>query len=218
MATPASGREGELCCSQCGQRLKPPSPATAAATAPAATDIETIDHTFAQGLRAVATTPNAVAATPAENAAFESQLLDRLHPEADWELEFQMAGVRQMIAQLERHTAAERCNSASGQFAHSAAGDLPTAPATPRRPSETHTGPAVEPRSAAIGQWLSWSAIGLGMGLLACGSVLLTWSAFANRDDLWSVGLPLVALGQGGLFLGLIGSSIALSPAKVQTR
>jgi hypothetical protein len=46
----------------------------------------------------------------------------------------------------------------------------------------------------------------------------MIWSVLAHRDDLWSVGLPLAALGQGGLFLGLISQLAASSTAKMQLR
>ena len=39
---------------------------------------------------------------------------------------------------------------------------------------------------------------------LACGGVLIAWSLIAGRDDLWSIGLPLAVVGQGGLVIGLL--------------
>ena len=39
---------------------------------------------------------------------------------------------------------------------------------------------------------------------LACGGVLIAWSLFAERPDLWSLGMPLAVVGQGGLVIGLL--------------
>ena len=39
---------------------------------------------------------------------------------------------------------------------------------------------------------------------LACGGVLIAWSLLGSRDDLWSLGMPLAVVGQGGLVIGLL--------------
>ena len=37
-----------------------------------------------------------------------------------------------------------------------------------------------------------------------CGAVLLAWSLFAGRTELWTIGLPVCLAGQLGLLLGLV--------------
>lgn len=44
----------------------------------------------------------------------------------------------------------------------------------------------------------------LGLMAFACGAVLLGWSFATGRDDLWSLGMPIMLAGQCGLVLGLV--------------
>lgn len=54
---------------------------------------------------------------------------------------------------------------------------------------------------------LVWCALAVGLASLTCGVVLLSWSAFHSRDDLWRLGLP---AGLGGLVLFLVGMVLQL--------
>lgn len=51
---------------------------------------------------------------------------------------------------------------------------------------------------------LSWTALSLGIMALVCGGILLGWSAVSGRQDLWSIGMPIVLGGQVGLLVGLV--------------
>lgn len=51
---------------------------------------------------------------------------------------------------------------------------------------------------------LAWAALSLGTMGLVCGGILLGWSIWADRADLWSVGLPIALGGQIGLVVGLL--------------
>ncbi len=51
---------------------------------------------------------------------------------------------------------------------------------------------------------LSWAALSLGLMAFVCGGVLLGWSALSGRQDLWSIGMPIVLGGQVGLLVGLL--------------
>ena len=52
--------------------------------------------------------------------------------------------------------------------------------------------------------FLVWSCLGLGVMLLACGGVLLAWSYWAARPELWTIGLPIAIAGQVVLVIGLV--------------
>jgi hypothetical protein len=168
--------------------------------------------------------PTVVAASAADStaleshlAAFESHPSDQLAPESDWQIELEMAAVRQLVAFLDQHHAGEGASIVPSTTASGVAGNVRSGGATPGAPHRLSAQPETNCNSAAT-HWLAWTAIGPGAGLLACGSVLMIWSVLAHRDDLWSVGLPLAALGQGGLFLGLISQLAASSTAKMQLR
>lgn len=51
---------------------------------------------------------------------------------------------------------------------------------------------------------LAWTALALGTTALFCGGILLAWSSFTERQELWSVGLPIAIGGQIALLVGLI--------------
>jgi len=50
---------------------------------------------------------------------------------------------------------------------------------------------------------LIWAALSLGTAALVCGGVLLGWSLWTGRGELWSIGLPIAAGGQISLLIGL---------------
>jgi hypothetical protein len=55
-----------------------------------------------------------------------------------------------------------------------------------------------------IGHALSWLVLSLGLMPFVCGVVLVGWSWFSGRDDLWRIGIPLALVGQAGLLAGVL--------------
>ncbi len=51
---------------------------------------------------------------------------------------------------------------------------------------------------------LAWSAIVLGIVVFMCGGLLLAWSVFTGRTELWAMGMPITWGGQAALLVGLI--------------
>ncbi len=51
---------------------------------------------------------------------------------------------------------------------------------------------------------LGWVVLLLGTTAFFCGGILLGWSMFTGREELWTVGLPIVLGGQVALLLGLV--------------
>ncbi len=51
---------------------------------------------------------------------------------------------------------------------------------------------------------LGWVALLLGTTAFFCGGILLGWSMFTGREELWTVGLPITLGGQIALLLGLV--------------
>jgi hypothetical protein len=60
------------------------------------------------------------------------------------------------------------------------------------------------PSGEARSGFLAWLFLGLGLMALACGSVMLGWSIATQREDLWSLGIPLALGGQAAIIFGLI--------------
>ncbi len=51
---------------------------------------------------------------------------------------------------------------------------------------------------------LVWAALSLGIAALTCGGMLLGWSLWTGRGELWKIGLPIAAAGQVSLLIGLL--------------
>jgi hypothetical protein len=51
---------------------------------------------------------------------------------------------------------------------------------------------------------LSWTGLSLGTMTFACGAMLLGWSLVSQRQELWSLGLPIALGGQVALLVGLV--------------
>jgi len=112
-------------------------------------------------------------------------------PDEDWQLEADLRSLQRMLAGL-RTTRIDP--SAAAISPH-----LP--PADPRLSARSGLDPAAEEPKANLA---AWTVVSLGVAVLACGAVLLGWSVAQERDDLWSLGLPLAIGGQAALILGLV--------------
>jgi hypothetical protein len=112
-------------------------------------------------------------------------------PDDDWQIEADVRSLERLIAGL-----------------HAARFDQPTPLAPP------HTLLAVAPahgeaaelpaQSPPKSNLAAWSVLSLGLAILSCGAVLMGLSYVQERDDLWSLGLPLAIGGQAALIIGLV--------------
>lgn len=68
--------------------------------------------------------------------------------------------------------------------------------AHPTKPRHRH--------STGRGSLITWSILSLGIMAFAFGCVLLGWSYFSQRPELWTQGLPFALGGQAALIIGLI--------------
>jgi hypothetical protein len=71
------------------------------------------------------------------------------------------------------------------------------------RPRESRTAGRIKRRSTIVSQ-VAWSAIVLGVAAFVCGAILVGWSLFGVRPELWDLGLPIVLGGQAALVVGLL--------------
>lgn len=74
-------------------------------------------------------------------------------------------------------------------------------PVKPKLPARRATASGA---SEGVLPLLSWTSLSLGLMAFACGGVLLGWSVLSGRQDLWSIGMPIVLGGQVGLLVGLV--------------
>jgi hypothetical protein len=77
----------------------------------------------------------------------------------------------------------------------------PRWPASPPAPRPAPSGQRTPSRGHPI---LTWLMLSLGVMALVFGSVLLGWSTWTNRPDLWTLGLPFALGGQAALVIGLV--------------
>jgi hypothetical protein len=74
-------------------------------------------------------------------------------------------------------------------------------PEPARRPAARSSAPV---ESGGLIAAFTWVALSLGTTAFVCGGVLLGWSVFAQRQELWSVGMPIALAGQIALLIGLV--------------
>jgi hypothetical protein len=70
------------------------------------------------------------------------------------------------------------------------------------RPAHDHQ--PNSPRSSSALAVLTWIGLSLGTTTFVCGGMLLGWSIVADRQELWTLGLPIALGGQIALLVGLL--------------
>jgi len=134
-------------------------------------------------------------ANAAENAALEKLLRGAPLSDEDWALEAELRGVQRLLGSMKSGSALALHRP------HAAPATWHSAP-PPSSPEPSAAPPRVTP--PLRGHTAAWAILSLGLATFACGAVLLAWSLVAQREDLWSVGMPLALIGQAGLVLGLV--------------
>ncbi len=77
---------------------------------------------------------------------------------------------------------------------------LDAAPSSARRPRRQPARRA--PRR--YGGFVAWTMLSLGLMAFVFGGMLIGWSFYAERDDLWRLGMPFALAGQAVLVIGLV--------------
>lgn len=80
----------------------------------------------------------------------------------------------------------------------------PTAWHLPLAAKAARQGKSAPRRSSAAQAVLTWIALSLGTTTFVCGGILLGWSVVAERQELWTLGLPIALVGQVALLVGLV--------------
>ena len=75
-----------------------------------------------------------------------------------------------------------------------------SAPSVDRRSNH----PVIVSRGSAGRQFISWTVLSLSLMIFVCGAVLVGWSFYAGRFDLWRLGAPLTLIGQTGWLIALV--------------
>lgn len=120
----------------------------------------------------------------------------------DWELGQQMRRVRRLASAPPtppRHTSWDPQNVVRYDAPHGRHSErVPPADAPSQEPSRAEL--PVEPARRGLAAWIT---LALGLAVSACGGLLMAQSLFVGREDLWRIGLPLLAAGQSALAVGL---------------
>ena len=122
---------------------------------------------------------------------FDTSILD-LH---DWRLENDLADAERLIHSL---------RTAGPELAHEEIKLPPRDEASARGMARREKKITHQRGAPPLAVFCSWAALSLGVMTFAAGAVLLGWSFFAGRSELWSYGLPMTLAGQAGLLIGLI--------------
>lgn len=118
----------------------------------------------------------------------------------DWDLEPQLRATERLLKGLRQTAPAESVMATHPPHAQAPAWHVPVTTEEPPRARQKNLVPEKAEKSGTM----AWACLSLGVMALACGLVLIVWSLAGSRDDLWSLGLPLAVVGQGGLVIGLL--------------
>ena len=80
----------------------------------------------------------------------------------------------------------------------------PFMPRAKRRRGEQVSSSGNRTEKGALLATLGWCLLSLGVGAIACGGVLLGWSLWSSRPELWNFGLPILLGGQAAFFVGIV--------------
>ena len=119
----------------------------------------------------------------------------------DWRLDEDMRAAERWIQKYSTHNDGRWESPHQSQLPHFSAHSK-----APAEPARSNVEPTERPkRKRRIFSVLtSWLLLSLGMMAFFGGGVLLGWSMYTDRADLWRIGLPLALFGQAGLLLGLL--------------
>ena len=185
------GDSSQLCCARCAGKVGK-RPATDLAAR--ATGLQQVaDH----GLDLGARRSSQAATATADAAEFD-----------DWALDFELQRMQRLVksgagaaqpADATLTTAADL----SAAIRSVSASLLPPAVRFLRADAPSGN-PNFAPKRRRRPSLLVWGLLSLGLMAFACGGVLLGWSLYADRTDLWTLGMPIALGGQLGLLLGLL--------------
>jgi hypothetical protein len=111
----------------------------------------------------------------------------------DWELDDDLRRAEHLAHDVSPTTSAQV--QAPPGLVPSAPPPLPARLPPPRKPRA---------EKSAVGHVVSWLVLSLGLMPFVCGVVLVGWSFFSGRADLWRIGVPLTLLGQTGWLVGML--------------
>jgi hypothetical protein len=123
-----------------------------------------------------------------------------------WEFDDQLWRIAQALqidtAPGHRLKKGDACEAIRLDQAHDALNPrhAPPMPVSHVRKSEIHNGSF----AGSLLALLIWAVLSLGMAALVCGGILLGWSLWTGRGELWKIGLPIAAGGQISLMIGLL--------------
>jgi hypothetical protein len=195
-------------CSRCGGTLpsadQPGEPCDGIETS----SFESIDAPFPDDSTCPDTIPlgSHRTASDFDNLALERLLAGPPLPSEDWEFEAELRDVNRLMHRLRSSPAprpADTTNSHRDAFPLSSVA-IPSAMLR-MQSSGAAADRRIEPRGEPEKSNLAaWALLSLGLATFVCGGVLVGWSFWADRADLWSLGLPLTLAGQAGLIVGLV--------------
>ncbi len=179
---PAVGVRARFVCARCGAKLE-------------------TDH-FDASVRENAELPNNIVPDPAARSVAPHESFDTW----EWELDQDLYDVHRLLSgaapkdasspkasHVRIDPARHQCQPHYGLLPSIDGNPQPVGP-TPKRKAKRRRGPPL----------LAWSVLSISLMVLACGGVLLGWSAIAQRKELWSLGLPIALGGQSGMLLGFL--------------
>jgi len=173
----AAGEEGRLCCARCGEAIA---------------SVLLVAH--AEQIADTGIDLSGEASDRAERSTGES-----IERPADLD-----HGALEEAARILKPESAQRFDAPHAPHAALAGPHFNMKPHHAPHPEPQADGRLERPRRKRGTSLLAWLLLALGLMAFSCGAVLLGWSIYAGRADLWNLGVPLTLAGQFLLILGLV--------------
>jgi hypothetical protein len=116
----------------------------------------------------------------------------------DWELDEQLRHIQRVVHGHRRREPAGA--AAQEEFARIDAPHIQTSYGSPCRAPHV----SISEDGGTLLSTIGWVALSAGMMVFVCGAVLLVWSLFTGRQNLWQLGMPITVAGQVTLLIGLV--------------
>jgi hypothetical protein len=130
-----------------------------------------------------------------------------------WEIDEQLRHIGRLLGVPEPKTEPARIDPPHRQSPHEIAGRRPASPPMPLEAGAPAVAARSPDRTTPV-RWLGWFAALCGTVACACGGVLMAWSLYADRRELWTMGLPTAGTGLALFGIGMFVHFVAGRRAK----
>ena len=125
-----------------------------------------------------------------------------------WEIDEQLRHARRVLGSATIPRKPSDQTADEPKFRLDAGHEIPSPHTKRDRRTQKKKRRVAQPQQRAPGDrllsFLAWMTLSLGTSAFVCGVALMAWSMNTGRQELWTIGTPIVFAGQIGLVMGLV--------------